>query len=257
MVDVNVNLPYAVYISDGYYAISTRERVTFSQVCKHGVNSKGIVVKPPIQLVKLDKFCFASSDNVVLPAYFHEESNYGISTILNDFVIDFNVSTKLREPLMPFLSNYKLDNLPSHLKDMKQIPIDKLYKELQNLSNVEIDNDIFPNWAIAMISFAAALIFGILIFLFCKKKFERRLSCFKRLQSHGSSVKSASINDHVTNLNHEFKLLLGKPTSDVPPSAPQKETGTGQQNSNNDELSGAEINNKIYPVLELANRMKQ
>lgn len=218
VIDVKAFLPYATYIANGYFAVSTRQNVVFSHVCKHGTLSKSTVIKPPIQLIKLEKFCYAYSDNIVLPAYFHKETNYQIDNILNDFMIHLNVTDiKLWEPVQPILSKIKLDKLPGKLKSLRQIPINDLLNELQSLGNVNV-SEPFPNWAMSIIAFVLALVFGIIIFLTCK--YRSKFKCLRKSRCH-EKVKSTSHNNvHVA--NHEFKSLLGVPGHDVKPSAPDE-----------------------------------
>ena len=52
----NALLPQAEYIAASSYVVSTRNTMTFNQVCTHSVSTKSQTLQPPLDVITLDKF---------------------------------------------------------------------------------------------------------------------------------------------------------------------------------------------------------
>ena len=231
----NALFPRAEYIADGSYVVSTRNAITFNQVCKHSASTKSQTLQPPLDVITLDKFCFASSNEIYLPGYFHKESRYEVTNQIETLIKNFNAtSLKIWEPLTSVLPSIKLPALPKQLKKIDKISMDKFIDTLQNLdTNIE-SVDSFPNWAGAVISLAAALALGILIYLCCKYK---KKGCnFRRRFNRRGRVEQPDVSQNV-----EMVQLMTQ--RELPqPSAPNNMHEEPKNNTNK----------SVYPVLELA-----
>lgn len=82
LVGTNSILPMVNYVTDGQRVVSTKERINFAIVCDrsllHRTATSTITVDPPIQVVKLNMACSATTDTLTLPLYYHDESKYDI-----------------------------------------------------------------------------------------------------------------------------------------------------------------------------------
>lgn len=84
-------LPMATYEIDSQWFVSRKERVNFTIVCDR-MTTPTVTVDPPIQVVKLNMVCSATTDTLTLPSYHHDESKY-IKHSLVRFTYTFHINT--------------------------------------------------------------------------------------------------------------------------------------------------------------------
>ena len=233
LVRPNEILPFSEYISDGYYAISTNKNVQFTQVCKK-LSASVVTVKPPLGVIKVKPSCSMTNQNLVLPAYFHQESKYNLTNPLSKLVRNFQVSkVKLWKPFHSKLPNLTLDTLPTKLKDIKEIRMDDLISQLQTLDDVTVEEHV-AIWPYVILSIGLILfifVFGLFCYCKCYPKMRKFLKV-RREHNQGSH----KLNEHIemtlrqplTQQMKDVKHTVenGSEPRDIPPMYPVLEMTT-------------------------------
>ena len=79
IVNLRSQLPQAVYLDDGNYAVATDRETELRVTCnRNNLAASSLIVKPPFQVVRLELTCTAYNEKITLlpGAYFHSQTNY-------------------------------------------------------------------------------------------------------------------------------------------------------------------------------------
>ena len=175
IVTLNTQLPTAKYITNGHWVISTLEKLHFVKICGDGPDTLAtdLTVQPPMQILSLEKSCSAVISSLTLPPYYHKESKYNVTNLLATCMASYNVSAvELWKPVHSQFDNLQNISIPEKLKDLDDVPINKLVEELESVHTVNPMFDIWglPTWVYILIGMGCALILGIILFAYCKSK---------------------------------------------------------------------------------------
>lgn len=168
MIILDQVLPTTKYLFAGVWIIVTDKPLMFTVNCQINKNKvSDIKVKSPFDILKLNNTCKAYNKYLQLPEYFDKHSAFerteplkGLLKLHNisQFVI-WNVSKTEFEKLKPV-------NIPSHLKGLKEIPMQTFLRETRAYKTIQVDdNKNNSHWAYAIVV-AAALSF-IIISIIC------------------------------------------------------------------------------------------
>jgi hypothetical protein len=181
MVLPNEPSPQAEYLRDGHWLITSEKPLTLNLLCN--TTQSTIVTKPPLDIITLNATCAAHDAHFSLLPYYHKESKYNMTDAFT--VLLQKYSTEVVHVWEPFDRHIPSGNLtiPPKLKDMKEVPLDKLISELKDynlsLEPMDMDYDRYILYGLVTFLFVVML----LAFLFRKKL----LNCLNLINHKWSS----------------------------------------------------------------------
>ena len=173
MVFPNDILPRAEHVSQGIWAISTFETIVFTISCDNGrVYKKKI--KSPLDLVKLEPNCVASSDYIILPPYYEFKSSVELfaEDIISTAKIAWNnQSFDIWQPLYKIHPDFNQHWNLSILDDIPQLDMNSLMKSLDEMKPITLkESGTFNIWMLITGSIIA-LILIILTYIGVKRRY--------------------------------------------------------------------------------------
>ena len=189
----NAILPRANHISQGLWAISTIDTIIFTISCDNGKTKKKRI-KPPLDLIRLNPNCVASSDYIILPPYYEFRSS---TELLADKMINTakqvwdNNTYDIWEPLYKTHPNFSQQWNLSILEDVPQLDMHSLIRTLDEIKPITVGGEeaIDKWWIIAPIIFTLTMI--IVSYIGIKKYYDAN-SC--------ASKTNANLNNHSVTL---------------------------------------------------------
>ena len=136
IVEMNVQLPTAVYLDNGIHAVSTFRTITFQVTChRNTLPATQIIVNPPLEIVTLALTCVASHPDIILLLYYLEQIKYNPQ---NDLFLGMLRETnfpavQIWEPFVSVLPNYSKIELPETLKEIPSITMNNLIDKLTGI----------------------------------------------------------------------------------------------------------------------------
>ena len=196
-------LTLASYLYNGTWVVSATEPLSFAVVCQNSHLRDSILkITPPLGIIQLPASCTGTNDYLSLPAYFYNETRYEISDLYERLKYLHDLSNiALCTPLVNNMSNFTEIDLPTHLKALKDIPMNNLIQELDTLNDITTDNSTsFPNWAFILIGLVICVIMLIILLYLWKYSKKCRLpwSAIKQsnvIASFNNASKSESSDD--------------------------------------------------------------
>jgi hypothetical protein len=154
MVVINAPSPQAEYLRDGHWLIISDEPLTLSILCN--ATQSTVVTKTPMDIIMLNETCSAHDAHFSLLPYYHKESTYNMTETFTTFLKKYSTDVvKVWEAFDREIPNITLI-IPPKLKDIDEMPLDKLIAELTDyelsLEPMGIDLDRY-------------LLYGLLTFL--------------------------------------------------------------------------------------------
>ena len=73
-IQLNAISPMAEYISDGTWVVVTNTQLRMTIVCESTSNNKEIIIKPPVDLLRLKTSCSPNIDRLSLLPFYHLET---------------------------------------------------------------------------------------------------------------------------------------------------------------------------------------
>lgn len=138
-VRINTMLPQAVYIPDGNWVIIASEPLIFTIICLDE-RTYTVETKPPTFNLQLAPTCEAFANGIVLPPFYHKQSNYGRLQQRESLLTLQNSTFDIWKPVNGVINNTDMasmtDMIPD-LDDVEVIPIDTLVNRLDKLANPE------------------------------------------------------------------------------------------------------------------------
>ena len=130
----NTYSPRAQYLSDGHWLITSTENISFSVSCK-SIAPYTITTKAPFDIIQLDSTCSAYSAYMTLLPYYHKESRYNITQTFKLFLQSYSFGyMSLWKTFDSIVPNFNEVKIPPKLKEIKEIPIDTLKQELDEMN---------------------------------------------------------------------------------------------------------------------------
>ena len=164
-IGLNTSLPQATYIPDGHWVIATLTPLIFNVLCQDGRPFK-ITATPPVDTVTLDKTCVASSESLILTAYYQRESVYQISSsILEDLSRYATSNATIWKPLHNQLPHHPSLKIPARLRSVKSIEMQPLIAALSPPLSDKVT--YWPWWKICVIIIITVGTGAILIAIVC------------------------------------------------------------------------------------------
>ena len=110
----NYILPKAYQIIDGLWFIASQNTLTFTVVCPQK-QKETIIINPPLGIIKLNMSCNASSSDLTLLPYYHNESRSDIQDQFIDNLKYCNGSNlQIRNMFISTISNFRKADILQH-----------------------------------------------------------------------------------------------------------------------------------------------
>lgn len=130
-------LPMAQYLAEGVWAVSTNAPFRLNVVCKDNTVSTAMA-QPPVSLVKLNKSCSATSNELFLTPYFETESMFENTDSFRVFTQNYVLSNvTLWRPFQAGIPPAKKIKIPKELETIKHIPMNHLIDQLKRLNKID------------------------------------------------------------------------------------------------------------------------
>ena len=175
MVILDQKLPLTSYLSYGLWIVVTNVPLTFTINCQsHKPKSYDIKIESPFGIIKLNNTCKASNKYLQLPEYFGKHSYFERSDPLQALLKLHNISnfSIWNDSKTDFVKLNSL-KLPSHLLDLKEIPMQNFLRETGIYKSVNVDNvKSSTNWTVVAIISIASVLCIIIIAWFILRKFK-------------------------------------------------------------------------------------
>lgn len=138
----NSVLPYATNVDNGSWLVSTMHALTLTVDCKarnlrQQKRVTTISVQPPLKAITLPPNCAATSEYLILPAYYDLKSTIRIRPTILDIFKDKNYT--VWEPLYEKHPNFDATWNLSTLAEIDEISMGGLINELQSLKMVQVN----------------------------------------------------------------------------------------------------------------------
>ena len=168
----DLTLPSARHITKGIWILTTNKPLILTTICNTNQREK-YTIKPYFQIFQLKSNCRASSDHIILPAYFHGQSTNKIHRD-NILIPLYNISytPSIWKPIMNFDKNFEI---PKHLKGIKEIPMNNVIQSLQEIKERELFENKMSNEQISLMAIGILVGVFILFYLSAKLKFIKNL----------------------------------------------------------------------------------
>ena len=121
-VEPNSILPRAYHVIDGLWFTATQNTLTLTVVW-HQKQKETLIVNTPIDLVKCNMSCTATSSYLTLLHYYHNERKLNIPNQFIDNLKSYNGSNlQIWKPFSSTVPNFTKTDIPAVLKDTNEIP---------------------------------------------------------------------------------------------------------------------------------------
>ena len=133
-----------------------------------------VIIKQPMGFLELGVTCVATSDHMTLIASYNEKilrSNVSVTTPIDRLVNYQNLSSiRLWKPFHQTLPHVTEITLPSRLKEVRPVPMNKFLSQLQTWDNLEPDanDDWFLNNVLPTFGMTVIIICVLVICIKCK-----------------------------------------------------------------------------------------
>ena len=175
MVILDQKLPLTSYLSYGLWIVVTNVPLTFTINCQsHKPKTYDIKIESPFGIIKLNNTCKASNKYLQLPEYFGKHSYFERSDPLQALLKLHNITNfSIWNDSKTDLVKLKSLKLPSHLLDLKEIPMQNFLRETGIYKSVNVDNvKSSTNWTVVAIISIASVLCIIIIVWFMLRKFK-------------------------------------------------------------------------------------
>ena len=175
MVILDQKLPLTSYLSYGLWIVVTNVPLTFTINCQsHKQKTYDIKIESPFGIIKLNNTCKASNKYLQLPEYFGKHSYFERSDPLQALLKLHNITNfSIWNDSKTNFVKLKSLKLPSHLLDLKEIPMQNFLRESGIYKSVNADNvKSSTNWTVVAIISIASVLCIIIIVWFMLRKFK-------------------------------------------------------------------------------------
>ena len=175
MVILDQKLPLTSYLSYGLRIVVTNVPLTFTINCQsHKPKTYDIKIESPFGIIKLNNTCKASNKYLQLPEYFGKHSYFERSDPLQALLKLHNITNfSIWNDSKTDFVKIKSLKLPSHLLDLKEIPMQNFLRETGIYKSVNVDNvKSSTNWTVVAIISIASVLCIIIIVWFMLRKFK-------------------------------------------------------------------------------------
>ena len=175
MVILDQKLPLTSYLSYGLWIVVTNVPLTFTINCQsHKPKTYDIKIESPFGIIKLNNTCKASNKYLQLPEYFGKHSYFERSDPLQALLKLHNITNfSIWNDSKTNFVKLKSLKLPSHLLDLKEIPMQNFLRETGIYKSVNVDNvKSSTNWTVVAIISIASVLCIIIIVWFILRKFK-------------------------------------------------------------------------------------
>ena len=175
MVVLDQKLPLTSYLSYGLWIVVTNVPLTFTINCQsQKPKTYDIKIESPFGIIKLNNTCKASNKYLQLPEYFGKHSYFERSDPLQALLKFHNITNfSIWNDSKTDFVKLKSIKLPSHLLDLKEIPMQNFLRETGIYKSVNVDNvKSSTNWTVVAIISIASVLCIIIIVWFMLRKFK-------------------------------------------------------------------------------------
>ena len=175
MVILDQKLPLTSYLSYGLWIVVTNVPLTFTINCQsQKPKTYDIKIESPFGIIKLNNTCKASNKYLQLPEYFGKHSYFERSDPLQALLKLHNITNfSIWNDSKTDFVKLKSIKLPSHLLDLKEIPMQNFLRETGIYKSVNVDNvKSSTNWTVVAIISIASVLCIIIIVWFMLRKFK-------------------------------------------------------------------------------------
>lgn len=168
---VYTTLPTASYVENGLWVITTKTPLTFTIQCQKQ-NHYTHVVQPPMNIVHLPNLCSADSGIISLPKH---NTKYTSDVQIKDtlsHLFTINITKFHIWKNMTKVQNISKLEMPLSLRNLKEIPVDDIYKHVYGDYNKSVNLkgnshvSIYVSTSISVIVMVAMTA----LFILCRKK---------------------------------------------------------------------------------------
>ena len=175
MVILDQKLPLTSYLSYGLWIVVTNVPLTFTINCQsQKPKTYDIKIESPFGIIKLNNTCKASNKYLQLPEYFGKHSYFERSDPLQALLKLHNITNfSIWNDSKTNFVKLKSLKFPSHLLDLKEIPMQNFLRETGIYKSVNVDNvKSSTNWTVVAIISIASVLCIIIIVWFMLRKFK-------------------------------------------------------------------------------------
>ena len=198
---LNVNLPFAKYLSDGIWIVVTNKVLHITISCRStAIQSTDVDIKPPFGILHINNTCKASSKYMRLPGQFDKTSYFERSDSLKSLLKLHNVTHFIIGQKFSNKFNLSEVEIPPRLLNLKEIPSQTFMHEIQHLRKVNTHKASF--WTFANVTIVVLVLVIVVTIVWFKFK--------SKCQSSHSFCLRGTVNEHETGIT-----VLKLPTNDV------------------------------------------
>ena len=163
----NQKFPYAKFVLNGIWVISTKEQLTFDINCK-GQKKITKSIMPPMGKLKLNRNCAAANEYMTFPVDNVMTSDAKIQDPLFQMLTFSNLSTLQIWKHVEGLGNLSTFILPKHLQHLREIPTIDLFKQTDgSFQTIEVNRNVKSHVYIYILCVVSASIM-IIVIIYCK-----------------------------------------------------------------------------------------
>ena len=130
----------AEYISDGTWVVVTNTPLRMTIDCESISDNKEIIIKPPVDLLRLNTSCSANDDCLSLLPFYHLETQVYIDEPYDKFIKNYNWTySNTWNDFHKCVPNFNYKDLPKELSAIESISMDSLISELNKVEEISIE----------------------------------------------------------------------------------------------------------------------
>ena len=208
IVVLDQKLPTTKHLSFGIWIVVTNKLLTFTINCQsHESMANDIKIMPPFGIIKLNNTCKASNKYLQLPAYFGKHSHFERSDPYQALLKLHNIShfSIWNDSRTDFVK-LKSMGLPTHLLDLKEIPMRNFFRETGIYKSVDFDSaESSTNWTLVIAITVTLILCTVIILCICNNAILVWFTLHKFKCNRLNSI----IGKHLTN-DHDFDRVNDK-----------------------------------------------
>ena len=150
----------AEYLSDGTWVVVTNTNTPLGMiiVCESISDNKEIMIKPPVDLLRLRTNCSAYNDRLSVLHFYYIETKLNIDESFDKLIQTYSCKySDIWNEFHKYVPNFKNKNknLPKELSSIDSISMDSLISELNKVEKITVEpkpKPLIPSWVSIMLT---------------------------------------------------------------------------------------------------------
>jgi hypothetical protein len=213
-IKLNALSPITEYISDGTWVVVTNTPLRMTIVCESISDNTEIIIKPPVDLLRVKTSCSTNNDCLSLLPFYHLETQLNIDEPFDKFIKNYNCTcSNTWNDFHKCVPNFNYKDLPKELSAIESISMDSLISELNKVKEISIEPEsLIPSWVSIMSTFFIILLIVIVCCMGNTFKHCLTLNLAKTRQTSAASDRLVGV-DNTKGVGVTIRVITSSPSA--------------------------------------------